>query len=190
METDQRERSLGPVPVTSRGGALSREELRVRIESLNRPLLTEWLDLEAQLQPNGVDLTLREVSTYAGAGTISLNNAQRVLPDLQPLSWNVDEMLQLEPGAYHVLFNEVIHLPNDIMALGRPRSSLCRAGATIHSAVWDAGYRGRSTSLLVVSNHAGIRMQRNARIIQLVLFHLSETTISGYSGAYQGENLT
>jgi dUTP pyrophosphatase len=61
---------------------------------------------------------------------------------------------------------------------------------TIHSAVWDAGYRGRSTSLLVVNNPAGFRVQRNARVLQLVFFGLGETVVEGYRGAYQGENLT
>ena len=75
------------------------------------------------------------------------------------------------------------------MALGRPRSSLTRSGATIHTAVWDAGYSGRSTSLLVVHSPAGFRLQRDARVMQLVFFSLARATTSGYAGAYQHENV-
>ena len=50
------------------------------------------------------------------------------------------------------------------MALGRPRSSLLRCGASLHTAVWDAGYRGRSQSLLVVHHPAGLRLGRDARV--------------------------
>lgn len=75
------------------------------------------------------------------------------------------------------------------MALGRPRSSLNRCGVTIHTAVWDAGYNGRSTSMLVVNNPAGFRVQRDARVMQLVFFGMAEATAEGYRGRYQGENI-
>jgi dUTP pyrophosphatase len=75
------------------------------------------------------------------------------------------------------------------MALGRPRSSLCRIGATLGTAVWDAGYRGRSTALLFVANPAGLRLERAARVLQLVFFTLDAATARGYDGAYQDENL-
>ncbi|MDQ3043861.1 MAG: deoxyuridine 5'-triphosphate nucleotidohydrolase [Chloroflexota bacterium] len=171
------------------GGVLSREDLLFRIETEYQPLVTDWYDLTAQLQPNGFDLTLRDISAISGSGTIGVENADRILPDLVELTWPADEMVQLSPGAYHLLFNEVLRLPANVMALARPRSSLCRAGVAVHTAVWDAGYHGRSTSLLVVSNPAGIRLQRNARLVQLVFFQLSRPTGAGYSGVYQGENL-
>ena len=74
------------------------------------------------------------------------------------------------------------------MALGRPRSSLTRSGVAIHTAVWDAGYSGRSTSLLTVPNHAGFTVERGARVMQLVFITLSGAVESGYDGIYQGEN--
>ncbi len=75
------------------------------------------------------------------------------------------------------------------MALGRPRSSLGRSGVTIHTAVWDAGYSGRSTSLLSVLNSEGFRVQRDARVMQLVFVGLAAPTTEGYAGQYQGENI-
>lgn len=169
-------------------GVLSREQLRLRIEG-SPPLIEQWLDLDAQLQPNGFDLTLREVIRFRGAGTIARDNAGRVLPDLTPLAEATDGFWHLAPGAYHVVFNEVVRLPNDLMALGRPRSSLGRCGVSIHTAVWDAGYHGRSTSLLIVSNQDGFRVERNARVLQLVFFGLARAANEGYRGIYQGENL-
>jgi dUTP pyrophosphatase len=168
--------------------ALGREALRRLILS-DPPLLTDWLDLEQQLQPNGVDLTLKEIGVYEGAGVVARDNAGRRLPEVRPLAFGEDGFLDLAPGPYQIVYNEVVDLPLDLMALGRPRSSLGRCGVTIHSAVWDAGYRGRSTSLLVVANPAGFRLERNARVLQLVFFGLGETVGEGYRGAYQGENL-
>ena len=92
------------------------------------------------------------------------------------------------PGAYVITYNEIVHLPNNVMALARPRSSLLRCGVTVGTAVWDAGYSGRSQSLLVVHNTQGFRLQQNARIVQLVFLHLTGET-EGYQGAYQEENI-
>jgi len=169
-------------------GVLSGEQIRALILGPRR-LIEEWTDLEAQLQPNGFDLTLRAVSRFRGAGQIGLTNAGRVLPELADLPFDGDGWLELAAGPYHVVYNEIVNLPADLMALGRPRSSLGRCGVTIHTAVWDAGYRGRSTSLLVVHNSAGFRVQRGARILQLVFFGLARAVTEGYRGAYQGENI-
>jgi dUTP pyrophosphatase len=74
------------------------------------------------------------------------------------------------------------------MAFGRPRSSLLRCGVTIGTAVWDAGYSGRSQSLLVVHHPKGFTIQKDARLTQLVFLTLSNDT-EGYHGAYQRENI-
>ena len=152
------------------------------------PLVEGYLDLDAQLQPNGFDITLRDVSMLQTPGRIAISNGQRLVSDLAPLVFDGLGYIDLLPGAYSITYNEVVHLPTNVMALARPRSSLLRCGVTVGTAVWDAGYSGRSESLLVVYNPQGFRVQRNARIVQLVFFRLSGET-NGYSGAYQGENI-
>lgn len=180
---------LGTIDLTpDLPGVLSKEQLLARIAA-EPALLTGILDIEGQVQPNGVDLTLQSVSRYGGAGTVAASNADRVLPALELLAFGDDGYVVLEPGPYHIVYNEVVNLPLDLMALGRPRSSLARCGVAIHTAVWDAGYHGRSTSLLVVGNPAGFRVQRDAKVMQLVFFGLSRQTSEGYQGRYQGENL-
>ena len=170
------------------GGALGREAILARLAS-EQPLVSGYLSLEDQLQPNGFDLSVTQVSELTGPGALGRTNAERVVPEARPLAFDADGWLELTPGMYQVLFNEIVALPNDLMALGRPRSSLCRCGATLGTAVWDAGYTGRSTSLLVVTNPAGLRLARDARVLQLVFFTLDAPTAAGYSGVYQGENV-
>jgi len=97
--------------------------------------------------------------------------------------------VRLGPGPYLVTFNEAVSIPKDIAALARPRSSLLRSGATVETALWDPGYRGRSQSLLVVFNPGGLRLKRDARLIQLAFYRLSATAEKGYEGVYQNENL-
>ena len=152
------------------------------------PLIEDYIKLGDQLQPNGFDLTLREVASPRSGGRIAVINAERIVSNLQPLVFDKDGYINLAPGCYMITYNEIVNLPRNLMALGAPRSSLLRCGVTVHMAVWDAGYSGRSQSLLVVFNPAGFRVQRSARVAQLVFMELANET-EGYSGAYQSENI-
>ena len=167
---------------------LVREYIRELIKA-TPPLVSDYISLDDQLQPNGIDITVREVASFASRGNLTETNEGRVLSDLMPLAFDGLNGLNLLPGAYLIMFNEVINLPTDIMALARPRSSLNRCGVSIHSAIWDAGYHGRSQSLMVVYNTHGFRLHRNARVAQLVFIYTSGPTRRGYSGKYQGENI-
>ncbi len=115
------------------------------------PLLEGYINLEEQVQPNGIDFTLREVAMLQSSGRIAVKNSQRLVSDLSPLVFDGLNFIDLMPAAYIITYNEIIHLPKNIMALATPRSSLLRCGVTINTAVWDAGYSGRSQSLMVNS---------------------------------------
>lgn len=169
------------------GAVLSSSEIRALIAS-DRPLVSGFGELDQQIQANGFDLRLDSVSAFAGAGAIGIDNAQRRLPELAPVEPDGDGWFELAPGAYHITYAETVSLPKNLMAFGRPRSSLGRSGVSMHTAVWDAGYSGRSTSLMVVYNPAGFRVQIGARIAQLVFIELTTADEVGYQGIYQGEN--
>ena len=168
-------------------GVLSRKDIRRLI--LQTPSLVEgYIDLEQQLQPNGFDITLRDVAMLQNMGQIATDNRQRQLPDLAPLIFDNQGFMELMPGSYIITYNEIVHIPTNLMALARPRSSLLRCGVSIGTAVWDAGYSGRSQSLMLVYNSYGFRVQQNARVAQLVFMTLTAETES-YSGKYQNENM-
>lgn len=166
-------------------GVLSGHDIRELINA-RPPMVEDWQNLEEQVQPNGFDLTLREVAIMETGGVIAV--ASRQIPSLAPLVFDGLGYIDLVPGAYMITYNEIVHLPRDVMALAAPRSSLLRCGVTVGTAVWDAGYSGRSQSLLVVYHPHGFRVQQNARVAQMVFFKLTHET-EGYNGFYQGENI-
>lgn len=168
-------------------GVLSRNDIR-RLIKQTPSLVEGYIDLEQQLQPNGFDITLRDISMLDSAGQIACDNAQRKLPGLTPLEFDKQGFEELIPGNYLITYNEIVHIPTNLMALARPRSSLLRCGVSIGTAVWDAGYSGRSQSLMIVYNTHGFKVQKNARVAQLVFMGLSAET-EGYSGKYQNENI-
>jgi len=166
---------------------LSKQDIH-RLLQKKPPLIEGYISLEEQVQPNGIDLTVRDIALLQSSGRITVEDSQRLVPDLAPLVFDGLGFIDLMPGAYIITYNEIVHLPKNIMALARPRSSLLRCGVTVDTAVWDAGYSGRSQSLMVVYNPQGFRLQRNARVAQLIFLRLSRKT-EGYHGAYQGENI-
>jgi dUTP pyrophosphatase len=168
-------------------GVLSKHDIQVLLKT-EPPLIEDYIDLDEQVQPNGIDLTLREIAMLQSMGRITVDNGQRLVSDLAPLVFDGLGFIELLPGPYLVTFNEVVHLPKNVMAIAKPRSSLLRCGVTIHNAVWDAGYSGRSQALMVVYNPQGFRLQKNARILQLVFMELTGET-EAYRGTYQGENI-
>ena len=154
-----------------------------------RGIVAPGLDLPADsVQPNGIDLSLDVLWRLSDVGALGAASADRSLPSREPVQFDEDGWASLEAGVYGLRFVERVSLPTDCGALAFPRSSLLRMGAHVPTAVWDAGYDGRAESFLQVSNPHGLRIQRGARIAQLVVFALGERT-SGYGGRYQGENL-
>jgi dUTP pyrophosphatase len=165
---------------------LSREDLRAALAAT--PPLVEDVDANVQLQPNGIDLRVERVQRLTSPGLLGASDAVREPAAREDVQSDKDAWWDLHRGAYVITYRERVNIPTDLMALVRPRSSLLRSGVAIHGAVWDAGYSGRGEGLLSVLNSRGYRLQRGARVAQLVFFRLSAATADGYRGRYHGEN--
>ncbi|MBS7631561.1 deoxyuridine 5'-triphosphate nucleotidohydrolase [Candidatus Bathyarchaeota archaeon] len=151
-------------------------------------LIKDYIDVSVQLQPSGFDLSLSEVHEYADTGRVDFTNRERHLASTIPIKEDEEGWYTLHKGCYLVVFNETVKIPLDTVAIARTRSTLLRSGASVETAVWDPGYHGRSSSLLVVHNPKGIKLKKNARIAQLLFFRIKEVE-EGYRGIYQKERL-
>jgi dUTP pyrophosphatase len=152
-------------------------------------LVESMIDPKTQTQMCGMELTLQRIERFISAGEVAFDNKERVLPETEPMDFDLSGWIVLAAGAYLVTFNEIVNVPRDAAALARARSTLLRCGASLETALWDPGYRGRSQSLLVVYNPHGLRLKKNARLMQLVFLRLEKEAEMVYSGKYQGENI-
>ena len=152
-------------------------------------LVESMIDTKTQTQMCGIELTLNRVERFTSAGAVAFDNSERKLPQTEPIDFDPSGWIDLTPGSYLVTFNEIVNIPKDVAALARARSTLQRCGASLETALWDPGYRGRSQSLLVVYNPQGLRLKKNARLMQLVFMRLEKEAEKVYSGKYQGENI-
>ena len=166
---------------------LNKEAIKKLIEE--QQLITDYIDLDKQLQPSGFDISLQEIQRHTGPGAVDFSNKNRVISNTEPMKPNSEGWYHLEEGCYKIIYNEVVKMPLNIVAIARTRSTLLRNAATIQTAVWDPGYQGRSSSLLVVHNPHGIKLQKDARVAQLIFFTTEEVG-EGYSGVFQNERIT
>lgn len=167
---------------------LNRNEIVKLIQEIN--LIEKYIDLETQLTPNGFDLTVLGISSFEASGALDFSNKERKIPEgkeILPQKENHQDQFgwwKLTKGAYKIKTNEVVNLPNDLIALAFSRTSLLRMGAFTQHGVWDAGFKGKGEFVLVVENPSGIKIKENARVAQLIFVPINKTT-QGYDGIYK-----
>ena len=177
--------------------------------ALQRTVITNLRSAKHQVQPCGIDLTLKRVLKWTSSGTIDFDNTQRqtsqtVEIPFEPSSTTIadksaqqhnhpdtnipsnTDLLHLSPGSYLIEFNERVAMPLDLMGQILVRSSLFRSGALIHAGVMDSGYEGPVGAMLQVVNPSGLRVMRDAKMAQMVVHGMSESVGEGYRGVYAG----
>ncbi len=162
---------------------LTDREIRAMVEK--GLLVQDMIDPAVQIQQCGIDLTVANVFTLEGEGILDFSNEKRKIPGYREIPINSDHWA-LQPGVYHIAFNERIVLPKDIAGLLMPRSSALTCGIVQHTAVWDPGYEGRSFFHAEASRP--VKIFRNARLGQMIFLRLSGEA-SSYSGIYKGEDI-
>jgi deoxycytidine triphosphate deaminase len=70
-------------------GVLTRLDI-LHMQENKPPLIAGAVDLEEQIQPNGIDLTVRDVSYFSSRGKITASNRGRELSTLTRLEFGVD----------------------------------------------------------------------------------------------------
>jgi dUTP pyrophosphatase len=168
---------------------LNKKQLQKKIQEEN--LISDYIHLQTQLQPAGFDLTAKEIHKFEESGKLDFSNSEREIPETQKIKaikkdeaddygwWN------LESGSYKALMNEKVAIPENMVGVAHPRSSLLRMGCTIGNALWEPGYTGPGEFVLIVQNPEGVEIKENARLNQLTFEEIDET--KSYDGVYNEE---
>jgi len=165
---------------------LNKQEVKKLVNE--KKLIEGAIDLETQLTPNGFDLTAGKIYEFDASGAVDFSNKERMVPEGKEVIAEKQKpedkfgWWALKTGAYKVRTNEIVNLPNDLVAQAFTRTTLLRMGAFTQHGVWDAGFSGRGEFVLIVGNPYGIKIKQNARIAQLVFLPTRET--EGYKGIY------
>lgn len=161
------------------------KEIRYLIE--NEEMIQGYIDLETQLQPNGFDLTIKEVLKFMDLfePRIDFTNKTRLISLITPILPDGGEY-HLNPGTYLFRANEFFNTPPNISGWGMPRSTLSRCGITINSAIIDAGYSGHLVFVVTIPQKT--IFAKHARFVQMIFFRLKEAPAKLYEGIYKEKN--
>lgn len=135
---------------------------------LSRQIVCAILSSKSQMQPCGIDLSLKRVLRWRSAGVVDFDNIHRKTSTTAEMSFQKlhiangrssshkqsAESMHLPPGAYLIEFNETVETPLDAMGQLFVRSSLFRSGALVSAGVMDAGYKGAIGELTVLLSRA------------------------------------
>jgi len=169
-------------------------EIRKLIE-MNIIKIIPILDLEKQLSPFGLDLTLdtrfKKIikSNKPDIDPISKYTKDQYYEGVELLLSNFDENFILHPGEFTLGQSfEYLSLPNFISAGLDGKSSLGRLGLTVHTtaASIDPGFAGHITFELFNAGGLPIVLHPLMSIARLVL-HLTKEVEKPYKGDYAGQ---
>jgi deoxycytidine triphosphate deaminase len=150
------------------------------------PLIQKVISAESgeQKQPAGYDVTVSNIQSFPeDRFTLGIAKGENsALNQVQIVDGNY---FDLDIGAYFVDLNEITTIPHDAIGILLPRSTLLRNGLDVRTALFDPGYSGQPKVMLVC--HRPARIQKFARIGQLIILKSDAAFSEKYAGRYQGE---
>lgn len=146
---------------------------------VDKNIIRGILNKEKQLQPNSIDLTIKNATLILDGGILSETSKQ-----MPRANENCEVMgrFVFEAGrAYDVEFNESVIIPEGMMAFITHRSTLNRIGGMITSGIYDTGFDNYCGAILRTTNK--ISIDKDTRIASIYFLQADEAR--KYDGQYQ-----
>lgn len=141
-------------------------------------------DVEEQVQPNGLDLRVVQLTEVRGRLKVPRESGVDYAEiQTTEIPWKSGWISAKSGVSYVVEFREFISVKDGFCAIIHPRSSLVRSGINVTSGVWDTGFEGRLGGVLRPLNDVDI--EYGSRLAQV---QISRSEFNGhrYDGRYQG----
>jgi len=154
-----------------------------------------------KINPNGVDLSPKEVKVVPRGSKIYLHGEERgyvnhtrgpkprrarVTDVKKLLAPDKDGFYEFAKGNLYELRFPKVSIPADCTGFAFPRSTINRLGIIkLESAVFDSGYSGEPTQTIFTP--LGARVHKDEALIQLVFFRNEAPAERLYGGRYQNE---
>lgn len=139
------------------------------------------------LQPASLDVALHDrfcISEPHDEGYIDLADPVDITKYVQR------DRFVLHPGEFVLgVTEEVVHIPNNVVARIEGKSSIGRLGLAIHvtAGFIDPGFHGRITLEMVNLNKLPIILRAGRLVAQLSFQYMTASARKPYAGRYQGD---
>ena len=155
--------------------------------------LVENLSERELKNPEGAGFDIRIGELYEAEGKGFLGVEERETPKIKLLakfSEKESKKASLKPRTYYLMKTiEKLNLPENILALFTPRSTLYRSGIYIFGGQTAPGYRGELTTGIYNFREENFELEMGSRVIHVMFFEVKgETNL--YRGQWQGGRVT
>ena len=146
----------------------------------------------------GFDLRIGELYEFAGQGLLGIT--EREPPDMKLIAKYeegppADEAektmeVQLKPNVYYIIKTvEDVNMPEDLLAIMTPRSTLFRSGVYVFGGQVPPGYKGGLNMGIYNYRDTDFRLEMGARVVHIMFFEVKGKG-NLYRGQWQGGRTT
>ncbi|MBI2644056.1 MAG: hypothetical protein HYW95_00930 [Candidatus Wildermuthbacteria bacterium] len=155
--------------------------------------LVENLSQRELTNPEGAGFDLRVGELYEVSGQGFLGVTERETPDMSLLAEYKEGVIieaKLKPHTYYVMQTvESVHMPEDLLAIMTPRSTLFRSGIYIFGGQVPPGYEGGLNMGIYNFRDEEFRLEMGARVVHIMFFEVKGKN-NLYRGQWQGGRVT
>ena len=139
----------------------------------------------------GFDLRIGELYKIKGKGFLGVE--ERKTPEIElvaKLDPKKRKEVVLEPKTYYLMKTvEKLNMPNNLLAIFTPRSTLFRSGLYIFGGQTSPGYSGGLTTGIYNFGEQEFELELGARVFHIMFFEIKGKT-NLYRGQWQGGRVT
>lgn len=155
--------------------------------------LVTGLSVRELENPEGAGFDLRIGELYEVSGQGLLGVTERETPETKLVAqYKEGETveLQLKPHVYYILKTvEEVNIPEDLLAIMTPRSTLFRSGVYVFGGQVPPGYKGGLNMGIYNYRDTDFRLEMGARVVHIMFFEVKGKG-NLYRGQWQGGRVT
>jgi len=139
----------------------------------------------------GFDIRIGELYELEGRGFLGIE--ERETPKIKLIAKfgkKTSKKVSLQPKTYYLMKTiEKLNLPENLLALFTPRSTLYRSGVYIFGGQTAPGYQGELTTGIYNFRDEDFELEMGSRVLHLMFFEVKGKT-NLYRGQWQGGRIT
>ena len=163
------------------------------LELVKEKNLVENLSQRELENPEGAGFDLRVGELYKVSGKGFLGVAERETPEMELMAKygeGKSTKVELQPKVYYALKTiENVNMPDNLLAIMTPRSTLFRSGVFIFGGQTPPGYKGGLTMGIYNFRDVPFELEMGSRIVHIMFFQV-EGESNLYRGQWQGGRVT
>jgi len=164
------------------------------LELVKEKRLVENLSERELKNPEGAGFDIRIGELYKAEGRGFLGIEERETPKIKLITKfdknKKSQKIILKPKTYYLMKTvEKLNLPENLLAIFTPRSTLYRSGVYIFGGQTAPGYQGELTTGIYNFRDENFELEMGARVIHIMFFEVKGKS-NLYRGQWQGGRVT